>query len=1107
MTDPGVTAGGRPAIIIDLARAGFTDAVEVGRGGFGVVFRCTQDALNRVVAVKLLHTDLDTVSRERFFREGRAMGGLSGHPNVVDVLQVGVTHSGRPYIVMPYQSLDSLATRVRREGPIPWPEATRMGVRLAGALECAHRVGTLHRDVKPANILLSDYGEAQLTDFGIARIEGGFETATGAFTGSLSYSAPEVLNGRPPTPQSDIYGLAAAIFSIIAGRAAFERREGEEIIAQFLRITGQPIPDLRGHGVPDELCAVLEHAMAKDPGERPASAEAFGRNLQEVQRAAGIPVAEMALPVGRRPTEKDVTEVAPLGDVADRSPRRTSNPLPLVERPWAGTLGAGTAGPIPTQHTSAQPSGRGRGIVERPDGPHTPAAAAVSGGAVDGATVVVGRPGSTGWPAPTGPGHRPGDSGPGQRPDDSGHGHRPGDTGPGHFDHTGGSAPTVVHPGQRSGDPAGPAGPTPPPLPTAQPSPPPPDGRNRRLPLIALGTVVVLLAALAVVGVLVLGKSNSATTAAPPSVTPAVPASAWRTLRPDPTPRQQVATTVADGTVWVIGGITQAAASNLMEGYDPAIDTWKTGIPLPVGLSHEMAVTYRGEIIVLGGWEAQGANLTAVSSNKVYAQRGGGWVELPPMLSPHVAAGAVVVGDQIIVSGGQANGKLNPTTEVFDGTRWKRVADLPTPREHLAMATDGTFVYVAGGRDLSSDKNSAALERYDPKADAWTALAPMPAPRGGLGAAVADGRLVVAGGEEPTSVDNTVFAYDIASNTWSALPPMPTGRHGPAVAAVDKTVFVIGGATQPSHTASTGVGEALQMPPRRLQAAPVWRALKDAPIARQFAGTTVAGGKMWVAGGLTQDAATTAVYGYDPVIDSWTRGPDLPLPLHHVAAVTYHNEVVVIGGWTPANGNLSGLVSGKVFALRNGAWVELPPLNHPRVAEGAAVVGDKIVVMGGQANDQLVAPTEVFDGTRWTDAAPIPTPREHMSAAGDGTYAYAVGGRNLSSDKNSAAFERFDPATGAWQTMQNMPTPRGGVAATYIDGRIVAAGGEEPTRVLPTVEAYDIATGVWSTLPDMPVPRHGIALATVGNSIYAVGGAQRPTHQQSAATVEALDFS
>ena len=1013
---------------------------------------------------------------------------------------MGVTHSGRPYIVMPFQSLDSLAARVRREGPIPWDEATRLGVRLAGALESAHRVGTLHRDVKPANILLSDYGEAQITDFGIARIEGGFETATGAFTGSLSYSAPEVLNGRPPTPASDIYGLAAALFSVIAGRAAFERREGEEIIAQFLRITGQPIPDLRGHGVPDELCAVLETAMAKDPMARPASAEAFGRQLQQVQREAGLPLAEMALPMARGKSDHDITRTAH-EPVEDRSPRRTSNPLPLVERPWAGTFGAGAPGSYPTVGVPHSPSDDHprTGTTAGVNAANNTAATSALGEPADGATVVVGGSGrqapSQGWPSPSPRSGPPGGQG------NSGH-------------TSGASAQTVLHTGQRGGPPGPPRtdGPSggghfPPPGDTSPvPSTAEPQPRRRGVLIAAVAAVVALLASLVVVGVLVLRNPNSTPTSAPP-VTPVVPASAWRELRADPVPRQQVATTVADGTVWVLGGITSGAASPLMEGYDPAIDTWKTGIPLPVPLSHEMAVTYRGEIVVLGGWEAQGSNLAAVSSNKVYAQRGGGWVELPPMLSPHVAGGAVVIGDQIVVSGGQADGKLVPTTEVFDGTTWRKVADLPTPREHLGMATDGTYAYVAGGRDLSSDKNSAALERYDPKTDSWTGLAPLPAPRGGVGGAVADGRLVVAGGEEPTSVDNTVFAYDIASNSWSDLPALPAGRHGMGVAAVDKTVFAIGGATQPSHTGSTGVGEALQMPPRRLQAAPVWRELKPAPIARQFAGSTVAGGKLWIAGGLTQDAATAAVYGYDPAIDTWTQGPDLPIPLHHTAAVTYHDQVVVIGGWSPANGNLSGLVSGKVFALQGGKWVELPPLNHPRVAAAAAVVGDRIVVVGGQANNVLVPTTEVFDGTKWTDVAPIPTPREHLSATTDGTYVYAVGGRNLSSDKNSAALERFDPATGAWQTMANMPTPRGGVAATCIDGRIVAAGGEEPTRVLNTVEAYDIDTGTWSALPPLPVARHGMALATVGNSVYSVGGAQRPTHQQSAATVEALDFS
>lgn len=1078
MTDPDVTTGGRPAIVVDLAQAGFLDAVEVGRGGFGVVFRATQQALNRTVAVKLLHTDLDTVSRERFFREGRAMGGLSGHPNVVDVLQVGVTHSGRPYIVMPFQSLDSLAARVRREGPMEWEEATRLGVRLAGALESAHRVGTLHRDVKPANILLSDYGEAQLTDFGIARIEGGFETATGAFTGSLSYSAPEVLNGRPPTAASDIYGLSAALFSIIAGRAAFERREGEEIIAQFLRITGQPVPDLRGHGVPDALCDVLERAMAKEPTDRFASAEEFGRALQRVQREAGLPVAEMALPAARRKVDPDVTQDA--AAVEDRSPRRTSNPmLPLVDTPWVpDSTGTARRAPVDTGPDGAANLTGGPPTYPAGGGPTTQLAggsvARLAGGnrateseaatAIvpdpDG-TVLVGRQqsgaGQTSWPS----GPPPSGGGPG---------------------------PTPPPPGPQDPEPV----------------------RRRRLPLVAaLVTVVVLLASLAVAGIVVLQRrSPTSTPGTGTAATQAVAAQAWKSIPDDPTPRQQTASTVADGTVWVLGGITDAAATTLVEDYDPTIGSWQTGIALPVPLTHAMAVQYRGSIVVLGGWEAQGSNLTAVSSNKAYAQIDGGWKELPPMLSPHVAGGAVVVGDEIVVSGGQADGVLVPTTEVFDGTSWHRAADLPTPREHLGIATDGTYAYVAGGRMLSSDKNSAAMERFDPKAGTWTALAAMPAPRGGVGAAFADGRVVVAGGEEPTGVDSSVFAYDIKSNSWSSLPDLPTGRHGIAVTAVGKTVYAIGGATEPSHTGSTGAAQSFVIPDRELQPAASWRSAKDAPMTRQFSGTTVADGKMWVAGGLLDGTdATAAVYGYDPTIDTWTRGPDLPVPLHHLAAVTWRDQVVVIGGWTPAGGDVSGLDSGRVFALRGGAWVELPALHHPRVAEGAAVVGDKIVVFGGKAGKDLVSQTEVFDGTAWTDAAAMPTLREHMSAASDGTYAYAVGGRNLSSDKNSAALERFDPATGAWQKLPDMPTPRGGVAAAFLAGRIIAVGGEEPTRVLPTVEAYDIETGRWQQLPPLQFARHGCAVAAVGNTVFTVGGARRPTHAASTASVEALDFS
>lgn len=238
-----------PNIPAELLEAGFDNVEEIGRGGFGVVYRCVQPSLDRAVAVKVLSTDLDRDNLERFLREQRAMGRLSGHPHIVTVLQVGVLAGGRPFIVMPYHAKNSLETLIRRHGPLDWRETLSIGVKLAGALEAAHRVGTLHRDVKPGNILLTDYGEPQLTDFGIARIAGGFETATGVIAGSPAFTAPEVLEGASPTPASDVYSLGATLFCALTGHAAYERRSGERVIAQFLRITSQPIPDLRKQGL------------------------------------------------------------------------------------------------------------------------------------------------------------------------------------------------------------------------------------------------------------------------------------------------------------------------------------------------------------------------------------------------------------------------------------------------------------------------------------------------------------------------------------------------------------------------------------------------------------------------------------------------------------------------------------------------------------------------------------------------------------------------------------------------------------------------------------------------------------------------------------------
>jgi len=335
--DPRDTQRYPPSSAAELAGTGFDAAEEIGRGGYGVVYRCTQADLDRTVAVKVLTVNLDEENRARFFREQRAMGRLTGHPNIVNILQVGATDSGRPFIVMPYHPQDSLDARIRRDGPLPLDQALRLGVKMAGAVESAHRLGILHRDVKPANILLTDYGEPELADFGIAHIAGGFETATGAVTGSPAFTAPEVLAGDSPSPAADVYGLGATLFSALTGHAAFERRSGEQVVAQFLRITTQPVPDLTEQGIPDDVSAVIARAMSRTPGQRPATAADFGDELRSLQRHHGFPVDEMAL---RAEPGAQGNDVPPSSHGGRRSPAPstlgTTGSLPLEMTSFVG---------------------------------------------------------------------------------------------------------------------------------------------------------------------------------------------------------------------------------------------------------------------------------------------------------------------------------------------------------------------------------------------------------------------------------------------------------------------------------------------------------------------------------------------------------------------------------------------------------------------------------------------------------------------------------------------------------------------------------------------------------------------------------------------------
>ncbi|MGV7256657.1 protein kinase domain-containing protein [Mycobacterium kansasii] len=289
-------------IAADLSAAGFKDAEIIGRGGFGVVYRCRQVALQREVAVKVLSVELDE-NRARFIREQQAMARLTGHPNIVPVLQVGETTFGHPFLVMPYCGLGCIQDRIHRLGVLEVAEALRLGVKIAGALASAHQIEILHRDIKPANILLSDYGEPALCDFGISRMSGAYHTATGVVSGSPAFLAPELLGGDAASAASDVYGLGLTLFTALTGHAAFERCDGEEAVAHLLRIATEPPPDLRRYGVPEQVAAVVERAITRTAGDRPSALE-LGELLQQVQARLGLPVDDMALEGGQGPERR-----------------------------------------------------------------------------------------------------------------------------------------------------------------------------------------------------------------------------------------------------------------------------------------------------------------------------------------------------------------------------------------------------------------------------------------------------------------------------------------------------------------------------------------------------------------------------------------------------------------------------------------------------------------------------------------------------------------------------------------------------------------------------------------------------------------------------------
>ncbi len=312
----------------------------IATGGMGEVWRATDTTLGRTVAVKLLKTEFadDPVFRQRFETEARHAAALH-HPGVAAVFDVGeragTDGSGhpRPFLVMELvegQPLSSLLLAGRELDP----DAVRdLMAQVGEALGAAHAAGIIHRDVKPANLIVTPEGQVKVTDFGIARAADGVGiTRTGAVMGTPQYLSPEQAEGKPASSASDVYSLGVVTFECLARQRPFE---ADSPIATALAHIREPVPDLPAT-VPADLARVVKRALAKDPADRYPDGAAFAAALRDpAQAVAAAPAPPVAPLPDTAATQVLGATPPPVLPVTPASPATPASPLePDRRNPW-----------------------------------------------------------------------------------------------------------------------------------------------------------------------------------------------------------------------------------------------------------------------------------------------------------------------------------------------------------------------------------------------------------------------------------------------------------------------------------------------------------------------------------------------------------------------------------------------------------------------------------------------------------------------------------------------------------------------------------------------------------------------------------------------------
>ena len=262
--------------------AGYETLDLIGGGGFGEVWLACQTSTGRNVAVKVAHAPIsDETLQIRFEREYKALGRLSGHPNIVDIITAGKLADGRAYLVLEFVEGGTLWDKAQTKR-ISEDQLLRVGLELAKALDTAHTAGVLHRDIKPENILLRESGEAVVSDFGLAHLQDGATTSPNAVVASVAYAAPEILRGEAATTATDIYGLGVCLLTAATQSVPFVELTDKSIQTVIKRVLTVDPTSITAIGYSELFGSLVSELLAKDANQRPNNAAELVRRFAEL---------------------------------------------------------------------------------------------------------------------------------------------------------------------------------------------------------------------------------------------------------------------------------------------------------------------------------------------------------------------------------------------------------------------------------------------------------------------------------------------------------------------------------------------------------------------------------------------------------------------------------------------------------------------------------------------------------------------------------------------------------------------------------------------------------------------------------------------------------